>query len=146
MIISVCKSIQARLLYKGHILECNWDKVFKIFPPCYSQSPHPWSKSGLNLVCNVNITGSSLSVPIPRTSINVVLCCDRSGVQQLQPLQQFQWNYQGSPIKIISRDCLMRVANWLEGDVEIEKNKPTFPFHYEGRCFTLHSFKVAHPV
>jgi hypothetical protein len=51
------------LLTRGRILECNWDKSLKSFPPCYSQSPllmdippapHT-GKSGLKLVCNVNI-------------------------------------------------------------------------------------------
>ncbi len=47
---------------RGRILGRNWDKSLKSFPPCYSLSPlitdftlPPLSKSGLKLVCNVNI-------------------------------------------------------------------------------------------
>ncbi len=43
---------------RGRILSRNWDKSLKSFPPYYSQSPPPpppLSKSGLKLVCNVNI-------------------------------------------------------------------------------------------
>ncbi len=46
---------------RGRILGRNWDKSLKCFPPCYSQSqrillpPPIESKSGLKMVCNVNI-------------------------------------------------------------------------------------------
>ncbi len=50
---------------RGRILWRNWEKILKNFPPCYLHSvtstngfysPHPpLSKSGLKLVCNVNI-------------------------------------------------------------------------------------------
>jgi|LakMenE01Jun11ns_1017448.scaffolds.fasta_scaffold8432406_1 hypothetical protein len=47
---------------RGRILGRNWDTILKSFPPCYSQSPlltdllpPPLSKSGLKLVCNVNL-------------------------------------------------------------------------------------------
>jgi hypothetical protein len=46
----------------GQILGRNWGKSFKSFPPCYSQSllirillPTPLVKSGLKLICYVNI-------------------------------------------------------------------------------------------
>jgi hypothetical protein len=51
-------------LYGGRIHRRNWDKSLKSFPPYYSQSPlltgfttppPPPTKSGLKLVCNVNI-------------------------------------------------------------------------------------------
>jgi hypothetical protein len=52
---------------RGRILEHNWDKSLQSFPPCYSQSPLltdfiplPLSKSGLKLVCNVNIVCGNL--------------------------------------------------------------------------------------
>jgi hypothetical protein len=45
----------------------SWDKSLKNCPPCYSQSPlltnllpPPLSKSGLKLVCNVNIVYGNL--------------------------------------------------------------------------------------
>ncbi len=50
---------------RGRILGRHWDKSLKSFPPCYSQSPlltnlppphpPPLSRSGLKLVCNVDI-------------------------------------------------------------------------------------------
>jgi hypothetical protein len=52
---------------RGRILGHYWDKSLKSFPPCYSQSPLltdlpplPPSKSGLKLVCNVNIVYGNL--------------------------------------------------------------------------------------
>ncbi len=55
-------------LNRGRILGRNWDKSLKSFPPCYSQSPlltdftphPPLSKSGLKLVCNINIVYRNL--------------------------------------------------------------------------------------
>jgi hypothetical protein len=50
----------------GRILGRNWDKSLKSFPPCYSQLPlltdftSPHSKSGLKLVCKVNIVYGNL--------------------------------------------------------------------------------------
>ncbi len=52
---------------RGRILGRKWDKNHNSFPPCYSQfhghlykgfyppAPPPPSKSGMKLVCNVNI-------------------------------------------------------------------------------------------
>ncbi len=48
---------------RGRILGRNWGKSLQSFSPCYSHSPlitdftppPPLSKSGLKLVCNVNI-------------------------------------------------------------------------------------------
>ncbi len=54
-----------KTISRGRILERIWDKSLKSFPPCYSQSPlltdshPPLSKSGLKLVCNVNIVYST---------------------------------------------------------------------------------------
>ncbi len=52
---------------RSRILRRNWDKRLQSFPPCYSQSPpltdllpHPLSKTGLKLVCNVNIEYGNL--------------------------------------------------------------------------------------
>jgi hypothetical protein len=53
---------------RGQILGRNWDKSPKSFPPCYSQSPlltdfiplPSLSKTGLKLVCNVNIVYRNL--------------------------------------------------------------------------------------
>ncbi len=55
------KSVETR----GRILGRNWDKSLESFHPCYSQSPlltvpPPLSKSGLKLVCNVNIVNGKL--------------------------------------------------------------------------------------
>ncbi len=49
-------------LYRGRILGRNWDKSLQSFPPCYSQLPllTDLSKSGLKLVCNVNIVYGNL--------------------------------------------------------------------------------------
>ncbi len=53
----------------GPILGRYWDNSLKSFPPCYSKSPllmdftpppHPLNKSGLKLVCNVNIVNGHL--------------------------------------------------------------------------------------
>ena len=52
------------LVSRGRILGRNWDKSLKSFLPCYSQSPlltPPLSKSGLKLVCNVNIVHGNLT-------------------------------------------------------------------------------------
>ncbi len=58
------------LLSRGQILGRNWDKNLKSFPPCYSVQSHlyKWSllpqpllsKSGLELVLNVNIVYGNL--------------------------------------------------------------------------------------
>ncbi len=52
---------------RGRILGLTWDKSFKSFPSCYSQSPLlkdftplPLNKTGLKLVCNVNIICGNL--------------------------------------------------------------------------------------
>ncbi len=48
---------------RDRILGRNWDISLKGFPLCYSQSPLlplPLSKSGLKLVCNVNIVYGNL--------------------------------------------------------------------------------------
>jgi hypothetical protein len=57
--------------YRGRTLGRNWDKSLKIFPPYYSQSPlltgftpPPLRKSGLKLVCNVNIVFGNLKSEI----------------------------------------------------------------------------------
>ncbi len=54
-------------IHRGRILGRNWDKSLKSFPPCYSQSPlvtdfipPPPSKSGLKLVCYVNVVYGNL--------------------------------------------------------------------------------------
>jgi hypothetical protein len=60
--------------YRGRILGRYWDKSLKNFPPCSPQSPlqqillppppplfdQKWFKSGLKLVCNVNIVYGNL--------------------------------------------------------------------------------------
>jgi hypothetical protein len=53
--------------YKGRILGRNWDKSLKSFPHCYSLTdftppppPPTPRKSGLKLVCNVNIVYGNL--------------------------------------------------------------------------------------
>jgi hypothetical protein len=57
---------------RGRILGRNWEKSLKSFSPCYSNSqspqltdftpsPPPLSKSGLKLVCNVNIVYGNLN-------------------------------------------------------------------------------------
>ncbi len=62
--------IHEKKLTRGRILGCNWDKRLKSFPPCYSESPLlmdlflsppplPLSKSGLKLVCIVNIVNGN---------------------------------------------------------------------------------------
>ena len=63
---------------RGRILGRKWDKSLKSFPPCYSVTstngffslpPPPLSKSGLKLVCNVNIVHGNLKTKImPETS------------------------------------------------------------------------------
>ncbi len=52
---------------RGRIPGRNWDSSLMSFPPCYSQSPStngfyhpPLIKSGLKLVCNVNIVYGNL--------------------------------------------------------------------------------------
>jgi hypothetical protein len=61
--------VRAFIVSGGRILGRNWDKSLKSFPPRYSQSPPlpdlppslpSWSKSGLKLVCNVNIAYRNL--------------------------------------------------------------------------------------
>ncbi len=56
-------------VYRGQIRGRNWDKSLNSFPACYSQSllltdftppPPPSSKSGLKLVCKVNIVYGNL--------------------------------------------------------------------------------------
>jgi hypothetical protein len=60
----------------------NWDKSLKSLPPCYSQSPllqifspppspPPPSKSGLKLVCNVNIVKEAILRSIALTLIRM---------------------------------------------------------------------------
>ncbi len=52
------------ILIRGRILGPNRGKSLKSFPPCYSQSPVPTDlllhKSGLKLVCNVNVVHGNL--------------------------------------------------------------------------------------
>jgi hypothetical protein len=58
-------SLHLQRTSRGRILGRNWDKSS---PPCYSQSPlirdftppPPFKKSGLELVCNVNIVNENL--------------------------------------------------------------------------------------
>ncbi len=53
-------------LPEAEFLDVIGAKSLKSFPPCYSQSPllilhsSPWRKSGLKLVCNVNIVYGNL--------------------------------------------------------------------------------------
>jgi hypothetical protein len=56
--INVAKFHQA----EGRILVRKWDKSLESFPPCFSEAPppHPPSKSGLKLVCDVNIVHGNL--------------------------------------------------------------------------------------
>jgi hypothetical protein len=44
-------------------LGLNWDKSFRTFPPCYSQSPliNGFKKKWFELVCNVNIVYGNLN-------------------------------------------------------------------------------------
>ncbi len=54
---------------RGRILGRNWDKSLMTFPPCYLQSPlltdfTPLSKSGLKLVCDVNIVYGKLKTEL----------------------------------------------------------------------------------
>jgi hypothetical protein len=57
----------AQIQHRDRILGRNWDKSLKRIPPCYSQSPLltdftplSFGKSGLKLVCNVNIVYGNL--------------------------------------------------------------------------------------
>ncbi len=51
----ICILANRVFITEAEFLDVNWDKSLKSFPPCYSQSPPPLSKSGLKLVCYVNI-------------------------------------------------------------------------------------------
>ncbi len=70
--------------YRGRVLGRNWDKSLQSFPSCYSQSPlltyctpplSPLSKSGLKLVCTLNIIFGNqvweLSRLCPETSMKL---------------------------------------------------------------------------
>ena len=67
----VQEKVQQSIQPEAEFLDVIGEKSLRVFPPCYSQSPlhapnkftpppPPLSKSGLKLVCNVNIVDRNL--------------------------------------------------------------------------------------